>query len=142
MPLLKYIRSTPVVLYMKGGSACIAAKSVGQAIAGALELRETGNFYPVGDQNLTWSELLTRLAAADGRKIRVVSLPTWLVKFGLYGLWLVHQCQGREGGLDPRYFAPLQTAETFIDPHLSMSVLGYQTGALDQAFQETISSSY
>jgi dihydroflavonol-4-reductase len=140
MPLVKYIRSTPVVLYMKGGSACITAKSVGQAVVGALEWGEAGKCYPIGGENLTWSELLTRLAAADSRQIRVLSLPSWLIKIGMYAIWLSYQFQGREGGLDPRYFASLQMAETFLDPRPSQEALGYQTGGLDQAFQETILS--
>jgi nucleoside-diphosphate-sugar epimerase len=137
-PLVKYIRSTRTVFYMKGGSACITAKTAGQAVVGALERGEAGKCYPVGDENLAWSELLTRLAAADGRQVRVMSLPTWLIKTGLYGLWLVHQLLGREAGLDPRYFASLQTAETFLDSRPSQAALGYKTGGLDQAFQETV----
>ncbi len=137
-PLVKYIRSTPVLFYMKGGSACITAETVGQAVAAAIECGQAGKCYPIGDENLTWRELLTRLAAADGRRIRVITLPTWLVKAALYGMWFIHQVQGKEAGLDPRYFASLQTAECFIDPHPSKQALGYQTGGLDQAFKKTV----
>lgn len=139
-PLVKYIRSTRTVFYMKGGSACITAKTVGQAVVGALERGEAGKCYPIGDENLVWSELLTRLAASDGRRVRVVTLPVWLIKIGLLGLWLIHQIQGREAGLDLRYFAELQSAETFLDPQSSNEALGYQTGGLDEAFQETVES--
>jgi dihydroflavonol-4-reductase len=138
MPLIKYIRSIPVVFYMKGGSACISAKSVGQAIVGALEHGESGKCYPVCDENLTWTDLLVRLAAANGLRIRVVSLPTWLIKIGLFGVWLFHQLSGREAGLDPLHFAPLQTSETFIDPLPSQEILGYETGRLNLAFMETV----
>lgn len=134
-PLVKYIRSTKTAFYMKGGSACITATTVGQAILGAIERGEPGACYPIGDENLTWSELLTRLAHADGRRVRVVTLPGWLVRVALHGLWLAHLLQGREAGLDPRYFAPLQTAETFLDPEPSKRALGYQTGGLDEAFR-------
>jgi dihydroflavonol-4-reductase len=137
-PLLKYIRFTRTILYMKGGSACITAKTVGQAVFCALERGEPGTCYPIGDENLTWSELLTRLAAAVGRQVRVVSLPAQLVKISLNGLWLVHRLLGREAGLDPRYFASLQTAEAFLDPRPAQAALGYQIGGLDQAFQETV----
>jgi dihydroflavonol-4-reductase len=140
-PLVKYIRSSPIVPYMRGGSACAAAKTVGQAVVGALEYGEAGKCYPIGDENLTWSELLIRLAAADGRRIRVLSLPTWLIKIGMYAVWLSKQLQGMEAGLDLRSFASVQTAETFIDPYPSREALGYQTGGLDQAFLETVLSS-
>ena len=137
-PLVKYIRSSRVLFYMKGGSACITAETVGQAVIGAIERGQAGKCYPIGDENLTWPELLTRLAAADGRRIKVLTLPTWLIKLGLYGLWLVHQIQGKESGLDSRYFASLQTAETFLDPLPSKQALGYETGGLDKAFQKTV----
>jgi dihydroflavonol-4-reductase len=137
-PLLKYILSTRTVFYMKGGSACVTAKTVGQAVVGALEQGKAGTCYRISDENLTWSELLTRLAAADGRQVRVVSLPTWLIRIGLYCLWFFHQLLGREAGLDPRHFASLQTAETFLDPRPAQEAIGYQIGGLDQAFQETV----
>jgi dihydroflavonol-4-reductase len=139
-PIVNYVRLSPYVIYMKGGTACITAKTVGQAVVGALERGEASQCYPIGDENLTWSEMLTRLAAADGRHVQVINLPTWLVKVGFYVLWLVHQLLGKEAGLDPRYFAPLQMAETFIDPVPSQEALGYLTGGLDQAFQETVRS--
>ena len=137
-PLIKYIRFSSTVFYMEGGSACISAKAVGQAIVGALEHGEPGKFYPISDENLTWSALLTRLAAANGRQIRVVSLPDWVIKTGLYGLWLIHGLLGREAGLNPRYFAALQTTETFIDSKSSQETLAYKTGGLDQAFRDTV----
>ena len=140
LPLVKYIRYTPVVLYMKGGTACATAKTVGQAIAGALERGQASTCFPIGDENLTWSELLIRLAAADGRNVKVVNLPTWLIKIGLYALWLFHQLLGKEAGLDPRYLAALQTAETFLEANSSQEVLGYQVGGLDQAFRETVAT--
>jgi len=139
-PLIRYLRFAPVIFYPKGGSACVSVETVRQAIVGAIERGQAGACYPIGDENLTWPELLIRLAAADGRRVRVMTLPTWLVKVGLYGLWTLHQIQGKEAGLDPRYFAPLQTAETFLDPQPSKLALGYQTGGLDEAFRQTVAA--
>ena len=137
-PLVKYIRLTSLLLYPTGGTACITAETVGQAIVAAAERGQAGKSYPIGDENLTWTELLQRLAAADGRQVRVVTLPTWIMKIGLYGLWLLHQLQRKEMGLDPRYLAPLQATETFIDPEQSRQALGYETGGLDLAFRKTV----
>jgi dihydroflavonol-4-reductase len=139
-PLVKYIRATPLIFYMKGGSACITATTVGQAIVGAIESTRPGQYYPIGDENLTWVELLKRLAAADGRKRKVIALPTWIVRVVLNGLWLLHRINGREAGLDPRYFASIQTANTFIDPLPSKEALGYETGGLDEALKLTIAA--
>ncbi len=139
-PLVKYIRATPLLLYMKGGSACITATTVGQAIVGAIESSRAGQCYPIGDENLTWVELLKRLADADGLTRKVITLPTWIVRVALYGLWLLHRINGREAGLDPRHFAALQTSNTFIDPLPSKKALGYETGGLDEAFKQTIAA--
>jgi dihydroflavonol-4-reductase len=137
-PLVSYIRSTKTVFYMHGGSACITAGTVGQAIFGAIERGEAGKCYPIGDENLTWTELLTRLAAADERQIRVTSLPNWLIFVATQAVSLLHAIQGREGGLNLRHFVPLQTADTFLDPEPSRKALGYQIGGLDEAFLKTI----
>ena len=137
-PLVKYLRAIPFVFYMKGGTACISANMVGKAAFGAITLGHANTCYPIGQENLSWSEMLIRLAAADERHIHVITIPNWLLKVGLIFFWLFHELQGREGGLDPRHFAPLQTAETFLDPETSKRLLGYDTDDLDDAFQKTI----
>jgi hypothetical protein len=82
--------------------------------------------------------MLTRLARAGGRTIRVITLPSWVIKIGMFVVMIAHKLQGRESGLNLRYFAQLQTAKTFIDPQSSKEALGYQTDYLDEAFQETV----
>lgn len=137
-PLVKYIRSAPLVFYMHGGTACISSKTVARAAFSAMERGHAGTCYPIGQENLTWTQLLTRLARSDGRTVRVVKLPSWLINFGMLGVLLSHKLQGKEAGLNLRYFAQLQTAETFLDPQPSKDALGYQTSDLDEAFQETV----
>lgn len=139
-PLVRYLRSSSLVFYVKGGTACISARTVGRAVVAAIERGEAGGRYPIGQENLTWAAMLRRLAQADGRRIRVVTLPTWLVRLGLLGLWLHHETQGKEAGLDPRYFAALQTAETFLDPRAVQSALGFESADLDKAFADTVGS--
>jgi nucleoside-diphosphate-sugar epimerase len=136
-PLVNYLRAAPLAFYMRGGTACIQAETVGKAAFGAIVRGHPSTFYPIGQENLTWSQMLTRLAVADGRQVRVVILPDWMLKIGLYAFRLIHELQGREGGLDPRHFAPLQTAQTYLDPEPSRQALGYETGSLDEAFRKT-----
>jgi len=137
-PLVKYLRFSKTVFYMKGGTACISAQTVGRAIVAAIEHGEAGKCYPIGQENLSWTEMLSRLAAAEGRQVKVVALPTWAIKLGMFGVLLAHELQGREGGLNLRYFASLQTAETFVDPLPSQKALGFDAASLDQAFRETV----
>lgn len=139
-PLVKYIRATNIVFYMKGGTACVTAEGVGQAIVGAVERGQPGVCYPVGGENLTWAEMLTRLAAADGRQVHVVTLPTVLLNIGLIAVGLFHFLEGRESGLNVFHLAPIQTSNTFLDPGPSSSALGYNLGGLDGAFNKTVAA--
>lgn len=137
-PLVNYIRSTRTVFYTHGGTACVSAQAVGQAIAGAVERSQGNAVYTIGDENLSWKEMLNRLAKAEGRTIRVISLPNGLLKPLLWGLWLLHYVQGKESGLDPRYLLDLQGANTFLNSTDSRAALDYATGLLDGAFRQTV----
>jgi len=139
-PLVKYIRSSRIVFYMKGGTACISARTVGRAILGAAENGRSGESYPIGQENLSWAQMLSRLAAADGRQLTVKTLPTGLIRLALRVVHVAQTLQGREGGLDLRHFAPLQTANTFVDPQPSQTALGFVPSPLDEAFGETVSA--
>lgn len=137
-PLVKYIRATSMIIYMKGGTACVTAEAVGRAIVGAVERGQPCVCYPIGGENLSWTEMLTRLAAADGREIRVVNLPTFLLKTALAFVLLAHLLEGKESGINVLHLASIQTANTFIDPEPSARALGYDIGGLDDAFRKTV----
>ncbi len=137
-PLVRYLRSSRLVFCMRGGTACVSARTVGRAVVAAVKRGEAGARYPIGQENLTWTEMLSRLAAADGRQVRVAALPTFLIQVGLFALWLTHWLQGKEHGLDPRFYAAIQTAETYLDPLPSQQSLAYEPADLDEAFRETV----
>jgi len=137
-PLIKYAVSRMPLFYPRGGTTCVTVKQVAQAITGAVEKGEAGACYPIGGENLTWVELLTRITRLAGREKRVITLPDWLVRAGAIFIKGLHWLQGRESGLDPVQFISLQTAETYIDPAISQSKLGYESGGLDVALLETV----
>lgn len=138
-PLVNYIHwPFSWLFYTRGGSGMVSVNHVAEAIAGALEKGE-GNFrYLVGDENLTWRELLTRLSAAAGLNRKVVTIPDWLVWAGLWCVKVWHWFRGLEGGLDPTEFVKLQTRDTFFNPEPAQRALGFSGGGLDIAFKETI----
>lgn len=140
MPLVKYFRAVSTVVYSEGGTACVSAKVVGRAVAAAFERGEAGHCYPLGQENLTWREMLTRLALADQRRVRVVTLPNWAVETLLSGVHLVHHLRNEEAGLDLRHFGTLQTAQTFIDPGIARRALGIELDRLDDAFRDTVAA--
>jgi Nucleoside-diphosphate-sugar epimerases len=137
-PLLGYIQSAPVVFYTRGGTNCIAVEHIGEAIAGAVEQGAAGQSYVIGDENLTWVEMIKRLSRLSGREKTVVSMPNWISVVAGAFVKLLHRLQGREGGLDPVYLIKLQTALTFFDPAPAQQALGFSGGGLEEAFKKTI----
>lgn len=137
-PLVQYAASSFPLFYPRGGTTCVTVAQVAQAIAGAVEKGEPGARYPIGGENLTWTDLLSRVAKFARREKQVISIPSWLVICGAYFLKLIHKLQRRESGLDPVRFIKLQTANTFIDPELSRQALGYQMGGLNEALSTTV----
>lgn len=137
-PLINYIRSTSKIYYTNGGTNCISVDHIAEAIAGAVEKGKTGQRYVIGDENLTWVELLKKISRLTGKEKPVVSLPNWLTSVAAFFIKVQHFFQGREGGLDPVALIKLQTAMTFFDPTPSRQALGYGKGGLDEALQKTV----
>ena len=107
-------------------------------IAGAIERGVGGGRYPIGDENLTWVAWLDRLTALVGKRKRVITLPTGIVRFGARFLALSHRRQGRESGLNLVKFIDVQTRNTFFDPTPSCETLGYGRGGLDEALAKMV----
>jgi nucleoside-diphosphate-sugar epimerase len=137
-PLLNYIASTPVIFYTHGGTNCIAVEHIGEAIAGAVEFGKGGERYVIGDENLTWKELLEKLSELQGKRKSVVTLPNWSATLAGAVLKLMQHLQGKESGLDPIQLIRLQTAMTFFDPEPARTTLHFGQGGLDVALQKTI----
>jgi nucleoside-diphosphate-sugar epimerase len=141
--LLDRLRRMPVIVYPRGGSAMIAVGHVAEAIAGAVERGRDGTCYPVGDENLSWDEMIAAMLHALGLERRIVHLPA------LAGAWLgrgVRWSQarhGRESGLEPeRLFADLMTEELYLDPLPTAKALGHGRGGLREAIAETVRACY
>jgi nucleoside-diphosphate-sugar epimerase len=137
-PLIRYIQSPMPLFFTAGGTNMIAAVEVAQAIAGALEHGKGGELYLVGDENLTWRDLLTRIGTIIGKPKPVITIPTPLVQTlsGLFGV--LRSLQGKTSGLDTSKFIHFQTTNTFFDATPARAALGYAQGGLNQALQETV----
>lgn len=137
-PLIKYILSPFPLLYPAGGTTCVTVQQVARAICGAVERGRAGVCYPIGGENLTWSQLLGRISTLAGNPKKVITLPNALVKAGARLLKLIHTLKGRESGLEPVRFIDLQTRNTFIDLEDVRTELGYAHEDLDNALLDTI----
>lgn len=65
-----FIQELPLVA-PEGGVNHISAKSMAQAIAGALERGESGKAYLVGDENLSWKQYFDSFCQATGNSIDI-----------------------------------------------------------------------
>ena len=137
-PLIDYVRSPLPLFYSKGGTNAMAVKHVGEAVAGAAERGRGGERYVIGDENITWVDLLNRLSRLLGRRKRVITLPTALVREMMRAVRLYHRLHGKEAGLDPVEYTKIQTMNTFFDPTWSCEALGYGRGGLDEALRDTV----
>ena len=139
-PLINYIRSPFPLFYTTGGTNMIAVKHVAGAIVGALEKGKGGERYLVGDENVTWVDLLNRLSLMMDCRKRVITLPPFIVHTAMHTIRFYHKLHGKEAGLDPVAFVKIQMMNTFFDPSPSRKKLGYGQGGLDEALQDTVSA--
>lgn len=139
-PLVRYLRRWPVIFYTKGGTNVVSVDAAGQAIVGAVAHGRPGERYVVGGQNMTWPQMLSGLMEAIGVTKRIVTLPTWLVRVGLSGVWLKHRLARRESGLNPLFLADLQTRRTFFDPEVARRELRFETSDMPRAFRDTVAA--
>ncbi len=139
--LVKYVNSSLPLWFTAGGTNMIAISHVSEAFVGAVEQGKGGEWYTVGERNVTWADFLGGISHLLGRKQRVITIPTPIVRTVGWGLHSMDAVRGRERGLDPAAYMRLQTRELFFDPEPSRRALGYGQGDLDQAIQDTVRAS-
>ncbi|MET7868045.1 NAD-dependent epimerase/dehydratase family protein [Micromonospora taraxaci] len=127
-PLDRWARSRTPLVAPTGGSAAASARSVAEVAADALE-QASGADIPVADENLTWSDMLARIAEAVGRRRRVARLPAGAARTALRLGGALQGLGGKESGVNPTYVADLLLTDLFIEPTTGRS--------LDVALRET-----
>jgi nucleoside-diphosphate-sugar epimerase len=128
-PLIKWVRSKSPLLAPVGGSAATTATRVAETTVEALE-QASGADIPVVDENLTWADLIGRIATAAGNPRPVRTLPSGVVRAGLRLTGLLQQVTGKQSGLVPAKLADLLLRELFIETATPRSV--------DAAIAETV----
>lgn len=142
-PLWKHVlvdplRRMPVILYPQGGSAMISAAHVGEAIVGAIERGAHGRSYPIGDENLSWDEMLGVMLRTLGIDKTVHHIPSGVG--ALFGRWRrrAEARRGRENGLNYELlFRDVMSEYLYIDPAPSVRALRYGQGGVRDAIAET-----
>lgn len=136
--LIDYIKSPYPLFYMKGGTNMIAVEAVGEAVVGAIETGKGGQYYTIGDENITWVEFIERILEIIGKKKKVIIVPTFVLRFMTRIVRLQQRLRGKESGLNPVKFVAMQTKNTFFDPSPAIEELGYRRGNLQEALEDTV----
>jgi nucleoside-diphosphate-sugar epimerase len=127
-PLDRWARSRSPLVVPAGGTAAASARSVAEVAVDALE-QARGEDIPVADENLTWIDMIARIAEAVGRRRRAGRLPDGATRAALRFGGLLQALRGKESGINPTHLADLLLAELFIEPATGRS--------LDPALRET-----
>jgi nucleoside-diphosphate-sugar epimerase len=124
----KWVRSRSPLLAPSGGSAATTAASVAEAAVRALE-EASGGDIPVVDENLTWKDMISRIAIAAGRSRKVHDLPAGVVRGTFTATGLVQALIGAQSGLHPARMGDLMLRELFVKVETPRSI--------DRAVRET-----
>ncbi|HEX6345521.1 NAD-dependent epimerase/dehydratase family protein [Umezawaea sp.] len=124
----RWVRSRSPLLVPPGGSAATTATSVADAAVLALE-EASGEDIPVVDENLTWKDLISRIAIAAGHSRKVHDLPAGAVRGAMTLTGLVQNLTGKQSGMNPAGMADLMLRELFVKRGTPRSI--------DRAIRET-----
>lgn len=142
--LFERLRLMKTVFFPTGGTAMISVEHVGEAVAGAIEFGKAGERYTVGDENMTWKEMLRIMLDAMGMLTKkIVTLPTFLVS--LYGKKLRNDDfkLGKESGLNHALlFKDIQSQFMYVDPSAAVEALKYKLGGVKEAIVKTVEACY
>ncbi|MFC3500155.1 NAD-dependent epimerase/dehydratase family protein [Micromonospora krabiensis] len=133
-PLDRWARSRTPLLVPVGGSAAASARSVAEVTVDALD-QASGADIPVADENLTWHDMVARIAEAVGRGRRVGRLPAGAARAALRAGGAVQALGRKESGVNLTHLADLLLAELFIEPTTGRSL----DAALRETFPDTAS---
>jgi nucleoside-diphosphate-sugar epimerase len=140
-PLVKYINSMPILFYTSGGTNIVTVEMVAKATVGALENAKHGERWIVGGQNVTWKQMINMFADGLGKKRKVITVPTFIVRFFSFLTMLFFKITGKQSGLNIYHFISTQTAFTYLDTTESKRVLKYADDDLQQSINETVKAS-
>ncbi|GAA2551600.1 hypothetical protein GCM10010435_22230 [Winogradskya consettensis] len=111
----RWARSRAPLVAPAGGTAVVSARSVAEIAADAVETA-SGADIPVADENLTWHEMIARIAAATGHGRRVRRLPAGVVRAATTLGGLSQALARKESGLNPVHAADLFLKDLFVEP--------------------------
>lgn len=120
-PLVDWVRSRWPLFAPVGGSAMTTAGRVGEIAVEALE-QASGADIPVVDENLSWTDMIGRMASAAGHPRKVWPLPSGVLRASLRLTGIAHRLTGKQAGLDMANLGDLMLRDLFLEPTTTRSV--------------------
>jgi nucleoside-diphosphate-sugar epimerase len=120
-PLDRWARSRTPLLAPAGGTAVTTVHTVAEVAVDALE-RAVGEDIAVADENLTWAEMVGRIAAAVGRPRRVRRLPSAVLRASLRMTGGLQAAARKESGINPSRLSAILLAPLFVEPPSGRSI--------------------
>jgi len=136
--LYHYIRIASPLIVTPGGANAISVNNVAKATLGVLERISHSGGIPIGDENLTWVQMLERISNGINTKEKSITLLqkglfTDLTRMGAF----FQEFIGMSSGLDHKHISELINLEAFFDTSDIKKTLHYSGGDLDEAFLAT-----
>lgn len=135
---LRHVRDHDPVPVPTGWTACVTARQVGQATAGACERVSGHQQYAVVESNYSYVKLYRLFADALGlrRHFRPTARDEAMAQAEQQVEWLA--ATGKEHGMHPVGLAELQAVQAYLDPAPAMEALGYSQDDLPAAIADTV----
>jgi nucleoside-diphosphate-sugar epimerase len=113
-PLVRYVNwGPPFLFYTRGGTALVSLPVLSKHIIRRLEEGVSG-CYPVAEGNMNWKTFLSLLQKNPDRRLRVITVPSWLLKAVCVVLTFYWKMKNSESGLHAPAFVEMQTKELFL----------------------------
>lgn len=98
---LSHFNGMKAIYFPKGGgTAVIDVTGVAEAIVASVFYGESKQAYPVGQENMTFKELVTLMLSSIKDNRKYIELPAWLCALGAKKIMKNMQKQGKENGLN------------------------------------------
>lgn len=121
-----------------GGTACITMNQVGIATANACESATGHQYYPIGNENLSYVQIFEHFATALNIQRNIVARPAEYFLESARKQTKALKNAGKESAYDPIGMLEMEENNFFIDPEPAMETLDYPHEDIAKAIRESV----
>jgi len=138
--IVRHVQQADVVKVPAGGTACVTAQQVGQAVTAACERVPGHKHYAIVEDNLTYRQIYGHFAEALGlkRSFEIVPLEKKLPEAREQSAQLASA--PRVGGYDPVGMAEMQATLLYLDPMPAREALEFAHDDLGEAIGDSVAA--